>query len=356
MPAGPWLLLVGMHRSGTSAVTGALGQLGLAVPVLEDRFEASEDNPDHFESRALGLHDDALLKRLDATWDGPADPDPGWESDPGVIDDALGDPAQAAREAFPDPGPLAWKDPRVCLLLPYWLTHLPKPVAAVFVWRSPLSVAHSLRARDDMALADGVALWERYNRAGLAGLVGIDTFVIGYESIVEDPVHKLGDLAEWMSGLPQFAAYSPRWDLAKAAASISPQLQRQRPAADDSLLLDEHRRLVEHLHSLDGSHRPLKTGPPGRESAWTTALLNDRRRVTVLRDTLAAHVASAEALAEKVALEMKTARLRLEGTQDELANVYELYERMRTSTSWRVTRPLRQVVALKDITGTGPAD
>jgi hypothetical protein len=36
--------------------------------------------------------------------------------------------------------------------------------------------------------------------------------------------------------------------------------------------------------------------------------------------------------------------------------VYELYERMKGSTSWKVTRPLRQAAALKDRKGTAPAD
>jgi hypothetical protein len=184
MPVGPWVLVVGMHRSGTSAVTGALGHLGLAPPVESDRWEPSEDNPDHFESRALAFHCDKLLERLGGTWDRPPDPDFEWETETGLDLEGLGDPAEPASAAFPDVGPVVWKDPRTCLLLPYWLAHLPKPVAAVYIWRSPISVARSLRTRDRLHLADGVALWDRYNRCGLAGLVGVDTYVTRYESIV----------------------------------------------------------------------------------------------------------------------------------------------------------------------------
>jgi hypothetical protein len=372
LPPGPWLLVVGMHRSGTSALTGALGQLGLGVPVLHDRFEASEDNPDHWESRAIGIHDDNLLKRLGGTWEGPATPDPGWESDPDLAETELAELISATNEAFPEAGPVAWKDPRVCLLLPHWLAHLPRPVAAVFVWRSPLSVARSLQVRDDMSLADGIALWERYNRSGLSGLAGIDTFVVQYESIIEDPQGELGAVATWLGDLPQFAPYAPQWDLAAAVASITPQLRRQRGSDGDELLLEEHRRLVDHLGALRGPHGPLRAELPGAESAWTSALLDDRRQAAVLRDalvtaaeTLADHIAAAEALAVEVerqaaqlAVEveqqMKHARLKLEGTQVELAEVYALYEGMRASTSWRVTRPIRQVAALRARKGQGP--
>ncbi len=378
MPVGPWLLVVGMHRSGTSALTGALGQLGLAVPAPEDRFEyylRTEHNPDHWESRALGLLDDALLERLGGSWDGP--PDPGWESDPDLALHELGDPAVAASTAFPSPGPVVWKDPRSALLMPYWLDHLPQPVAAVFIWRSPLSVAQSLRARDGMHLADGVALWERYNRTGLSGLIGVDTFVTRYESIVDDPLGRLGAITAWLGDLPQFAAHAPRWDLASAAASISPQLLRQQASRDSVLLLDEHRQLIEHLASLDGPHRPLASPPPGVESPWTTAVLGDRRQIIPLArqrdellDTLAEQEAAAEALAIEVAGQMEAARseneaqraeidrlhAELEGVRNDLVAMHELYERMVASTSWRVTRPLRQVAAIKGRKDTNPGD
>ena len=282
MPVGPWLLVVGMHRSGTSAVTGALGHLGLAVPAADDRWEPSEDNPDHWESRALGNHDDLLLERLGGTWDRPPEPDIDWASDEDLGIDDLVDPSGPANTAFPNPGPVVWKDPRSCLVLPYWLARLPGPVAAVFIWRSPLSVARSLQARDRTHLADGVALWERYNRSGLAGLIGVDTFVTRYESIIEDPVGRLGALASWLGELPQFSTHAPGWDLESAIASISPQLARQQTSDDTPLLLDEQRRLMDEMERLEGPHQPLSSAPTGAESPWTTALLTDRHQLSVL--------------------------------------------------------------------------
>ena len=326
MPSGPWLLVVGMHRSGTSALTGALGQLGMAVPAAADRYEyygPAEGNPEHWESRAMGLHDQALLGRRGGTWEGPPDPATLAEPDLESTFGDLGDPAVPARVAFPDDGPGAWKDPRTCLLLPYWLAHLPRPVAAVFIWRSPLSVAHSLRTRDGMSLADGVALWERYNRSGLTGLVGVDTYVTKYESIVADAPGAVGAIATWLGALPQFAPHAAGWDIEAAAASIDPLLDRHRGSGGSEILLKEQCQLQRHLEALDGHHLPLASPPPGTESPWTTAVLRHRR-----------HIAS---------------------RATELDALHELYEEMRASTSWRVTRPLRQVAALKDRRGGAPS-
>jgi hypothetical protein len=350
MPVGPWLLVVGMHRSGTSAVTGALGSLGLAVPVPQDRWEPSSHNPDFWESRALGKHGDALLERIGGTWDRPPDPELDWKSDPGLGIDELGDPVAAAAKAFPHPGPIVWKDPRTCLLLPYWLPRIPKPVAAVFIWRSPLAVARSLQARDGMHLADGVALWERYNRSGLAGLAGVDTFVVRYESIVEDPVGKLGELVGWLEELPQFAAHVAHWDLKAAAASVSPELVRQRAPDESEILLLQQNRLLEHLCSLDGAHRPLASRPLVAESPWTTALLGDRHQLAVLslqRDEARTIVNEQKARAIEASGEMAVARAEIEALRAELEGIHEAYEQMVGSTSWQVTRPLRQVSSLR---------
>ena len=356
MPVGPWLLVVGMHRSGTSAVTGALGQLGLAVPAADDRWEPSEDNPDHWESRALGNHDDVLLERLGGTWDRPPEPDIDWASDEYFGIDDFVDPSGAASTAFPNPGPVVWKDPRSCLVLPYWLARLPGPVAAVFIWRSPLSVARSLQARDRTNLADGVALWERYNRSGLAGLIGVDTFVTRYESIIEDPADRLGALAGWLGELPQFAAHAPGWDLEGAVASISPQLARQQTSDDRALLLEEQRRLMDEMERLEGPHQPLSSAPAGAESPWTTALLTDRHQLSVLsrqRDTLQEKVRLQ--WFEARGLEAKVAALNvdLERAQSSYADMHALYEGMRDSTSWRITRPLPREAVVEGPKGCG---
>jgi hypothetical protein len=353
-----------MHRSGTSAVTGALGHLGLSVPVRQDRWDATEDNPDYWESAALGLFNEALLERLQGRWDGPPEPEPGWESGRALAGDGLGEPAVAAWTAFPGAGPVVWKDPRVCLLLPYWLPRLPAPVVAVFVWRSPLTVARSLRARDGMDLSDGVALWERYNRAALSGLLGVDTFVVRYEAVVAEPVVLLAEVARWLGALPQLAPHAGSWDVDAASAAISARLQRQRDSDDAAFLLDEQRSLVAYLESLEGPHRPLQALVPGDESAWATALLGARRRVATLtraRDALgddlelAARVgrglrerldeAGAEIL--RLGADLERTRAELAGERHALAAQEERCAQMEASTSWRITGPLRRLGALR---------
>ena len=89
LPPGPWVLVVGMHRSGTSAVTGAVGRLGLAVPAAPDLVTGRPDNPVHFESRALTDVDDAVLRAAGGTWSAPPVLAPGWDKS-AAVRDAMG--------------------------------------------------------------------------------------------------------------------------------------------------------------------------------------------------------------------------------------------------------------------------
>ena len=68
-----------MHRSGTSAVTGALGHLGLSLPAPNDLVSGRPDNPIHYESQALTDVDDALLRAWGGSWSAPPSLPPDWE-------------------------------------------------------------------------------------------------------------------------------------------------------------------------------------------------------------------------------------------------------------------------------------
>ena len=223
-PPGPWVLVIGMHRSGTSALTGALGHLGLATPDTADLVAGRYDNPVHYESTALSDLDDALLGALGGTWSAPPPLAPGWEHGPALRGFLAGAP-DAARRAFPGSSAVVWKDPRLCLLLPLWRALLPAPVSVVFLWRSPLAVARSLRTRQEFTVSLGLALWERYTRHALAALAGDACYVLRYEELLAGPEPALAGVGAWLAGRgaiapPEVAA------LGAAAASVSGGLAR----------------------------------------------------------------------------------------------------------------------------------
>ena len=75
---GPWVIVLGMHRAGTSAITGALAALGMALPPEQDLVRGRPDNPVHYESEALIALNDRILETMGGWWNAPPEVEPGW--------------------------------------------------------------------------------------------------------------------------------------------------------------------------------------------------------------------------------------------------------------------------------------
>jgi hypothetical protein len=339
--AGPWLVVIGMHRSGTSAVTGAIAALGFHGVATGDRLSPHDSNPEHWESLSILLHNDAILADLGGTWDAPPDFAPGWEADERLPAKATASELLAA--AYPRPGASVWKDPRACLLLPYWRDVLGAPMAAVLVWRSPLAVARSLWRRDGLPIPYGVALWERYNRSALANLTATDVFVLDYDRMIEDPAGSLAGLIAWIRSTGTFEGVALQ-DRDRALAEISSGLRHESAGgtAETRILLDEQRHLIDYLAASSGGHGSL---PPltGPESPWTGAMI-DRGRASSVLELRKAERALEHAKAERdwfaSALEDERSRL----------------ESVKASSSWRLTAPVRTVAARWSAARRPPVD
>ena len=329
---GPWVVVVGMHRSGTSAVTGAIGALGFNAVSAEDRLSPDQSNPEHWESLSILLHNDAILAHFGGTWDAPPQLPEGWETDRGLPDQTAASELLAA--AYPHPGPSVWKDPRVCLLLPYWREAFQAPMAAVLVWRGPLAVARSLRRRNGMSVPYGVALWERYNRSAIANLARTDVYVLDYDAMVENPEASLSGLASWLGSVGKFDGL-PTWDHERALSVVTANLRHESVRTgdeEDRIVLHEQRQLIEHLTELAGGHRSLPQ-LPGDESPWTEAILDARRSSNFLGfRKLQRRLEHSNAERDLFASE-------LEDSRSHLAS-------LKASSSWRITAPLRSPVTL----------
>ena len=167
------LLVVGMHRSGTSAVTRVLSLLGAALPSRLMPPKAHDNTPGYWESQDIAdIHDD-LLDSLGSAWDDVSLLPENWQTSDTAR--RYQDQLQAVLERDFRSTPLfVLKDPRLCRLLPMWIDMLPHFRARtdfVLPIRNPLEVAASLQARSALPLARSLLLWlvhvvaaERYTR------------------------------------------------------------------------------------------------------------------------------------------------------------------------------------------------
>ena len=173
--------VIGMHRSGTSAVMRLLNLAGLDLGDNESLELKGPDNPTgYWELRALREINDELFARWNATWSDP--PNPHW-----IHTSEIADLKARARETLSNlqsgTGPWGWKDPRTSVTLPFWKELLPRQ-AYVLCVRNPLSVAASLKARDGMPLEHALNLWSEYTEAALEHTQAEHRVIVNYESLM----------------------------------------------------------------------------------------------------------------------------------------------------------------------------
>ncbi len=153
------VLVLGMHRSGTSCLTGLLEDIGFSAGQV-DRWDPFNHKGNR-ENVHVNCLNDALLQAGDFAWNVP--PPLTWDIRPVVSPifvrqrDALLTPAPS------DAAPWILKDPRILLTLPFWCETL-ADLRFIGIFRHPWAVACSVAARDTgQSLEDGLALWLAYN-------------------------------------------------------------------------------------------------------------------------------------------------------------------------------------------------
>lgn len=190
------VMVLGMHRSGTSAVTRVINLLGVPLGRAEDQYSA-EDNPSgHWESRRLCALNDVILAAFGG-FDMAMPPMPrAWlrsrraEHLRGVMRSTFDDIYHGER--------WLWKDPRTCLTLPLWRQVL-GDFCVVFVVRDPGPVTRSLHRREGFPLLYCHALWDDYNRRAVAAASGLPVVTVDFDSMLEDPLHQVKLLSEGLS-------------------------------------------------------------------------------------------------------------------------------------------------------------
>jgi hypothetical protein len=191
----PIVLVLGMHRSGTSLCSHVLSMLGVD---MADRAPGpghatpGPDNPrGHWERWEIVEFHDRILNLFDRGYSTPFHDFPlpvAWWADPRV--------AEIRREiiAFLDhrmgDGYFGFKDPRTVRLMPVWhqiLKDLKLTPKIVLCLRNPAQVARSLAARDGIDHDVAEYRWFSYMIDFFRYTVGSDSCTVEYEEWFDDP-------------------------------------------------------------------------------------------------------------------------------------------------------------------------
>jgi hypothetical protein len=268
------VVILGMHRSGTSAVTRIVNLLGADVGPADDLL-AEYDNPaGHWESRALVACNDKILDLFGRSWDFPPWLSPGWE---------FSDRASRLLPELEDTfhgvyrsSPWVWKDPRTCLTLPLWRRVIGAETTVVLVSRDPGAVVTSVKRRDGIPALYTVGLWHHYVRAAVQGASGLPVVCLRFEDLVASPQDAVLALAEDLRAL----GLDLECDPGVAAASMRDELVHTEPTSPLVRRLTSS--VVDQLRSLP--RRSDAFAPPiWREPSWVRPLLVAYRGPWVVR-------------------------------------------------------------------------
>ncbi len=340
-PARQALLVLGMHRSGTSALTRVLGLCGAALP--RHSMAPRHDNTLGFwEPQPIVDAHDSFLRQSGTGWDAIA-------AYPASLFDS--EPAAACRRGLADlavreygDAPLfILKDPRISRLMPLWrpvLDALGIAPRVVIMVRNPLEIAGSLRARDGWSEHRALIVWLRYLLTAERDTRYLVRCFIGYGQLMSDwraTVERLS--AELGIAL---AKRSPAMEQA-IDAHIRPDLRHHRHRADALFHRDDIADSVKQAYRCFSD--AAETGTVDHAALDRIAFMLDDAEETLERMTHngVRPAPVREFLARPEAGNTLTALMlaEIERANDLAERSQRLVKEMRATWTWRMTKPLR---------------
>lgn len=228
------ILILGMHRSGTSAVTRLMNMLGAGLPkTMLGQNDGNESG--HWESKAIIDQHDEMLSELESGWQD-------WRIiDPKVISgktrtQIIQDMANMAKAEHAGQEVSVIKEPRMCRFAPFYYEALEKNKAEVFTivaMRNPLDVAASLTKRDGLSNDHGLLMWLTHMLEAEAASRGRPRVFCEYEALLKSPLPEIKRIAE---AIPFDMPYSPKEVSGPVKNFISKDKRRHKSSAEDVFL------------------------------------------------------------------------------------------------------------------------
>ncbi|MBK5971200.1 MULTISPECIES: glycoside hydrolase family 99-like domain-containing protein [Thiorhodovibrio] len=183
------ILVIGMHRSGTSALTRVLNILGADLPTDLMPPVMGNNEIGFWESLGVQGINDRVLESAGSAWDDWQRLPPAWFNSPSVREDFLGKALPLLKHHFGHSAFFVLKDPRISRLLPLWLEALQEfncDVRCLIPYRNPLEVSASLRARDGFPSTKSHLIWLRYVLDAELSSRQVPRAIVTYDNLLDD--------------------------------------------------------------------------------------------------------------------------------------------------------------------------
>lgn len=352
------LIVLGMHRSGTSALTRGLQVLGVSLGGnLMPAFEGN-NNKGFWEDLEIVALNDALLAELGMSWHslGMLQQPHDWA---GLLEHPLAAQAEVYLRTQIAQNPLfGLKDPRMSRLLPFWLEIFRRcSTEPIFLIsnRDPLSVSRSLEKRDDFLPGKSHFLWLEHVLPALMDTIGYRRLVVSFDQLLEQPAREIERIAR-LAGIQkptetELATYQDSF-LESGLRHYQHTLDDLR--ADPSLapeIANTHQLLQQLAADTIDLEAPATRRELEQSAAWLNSLGPLYQLITEQNARSASITEHLDALQKEnahfhhVAQALTDTQQALANTQQELQDLSEAIHALRQSASWRLTSPLRAVTS-----------
>ena len=340
------VVVLGMHRGGTSAITRGLKVLGVSLGGNLIPPSPGINEKGFWEDADINALNAALLKALGRDWHTLSAISEEELARPVGIDFKI-QAIKLLRTKLESTDIFGIKDPRIPRLLPIWRSvfeQLRVGVNYIITCRNPLSVARSLATRDGLAQEKSHYLWLEHTLASVTRTAGCNRIVVDYDNLIDDPAAQLKRIATCLS-----LDFDP----------VSPEFREYK----DEFLEDSLRHTRFKAADLS-SDKTVPAGVAGlycalHELAADHIGFDNPQVVSLLTRLTEQHRDMRPALAFMRACDDKAADLtRIVGDRDRqiaglkqimverdvhIDNLNGAVATMRTSANWRVTTPLRSL-------------
>lgn len=344
------LFILGMHRSGTSALARVVNLLGANLG--NDLMAAAADNKKgFFEHEPIVAIHEQLLTELGSHWSDSTPLPKGWQK------------TKAAKAAQKKLGTIidkefaksdlwALKDPRQCRLMDLWFPLLKKRRIQphfIIAYRHPQEVAASLEARDGINPESAYEAWLSYTVEALLSALDYPYSIVSYDELMEN----------WQPAMERVGKeLSIEWPIKTEEAAkkinsfLSPKLRHHKASKNDlpkpiaaclKQLKKPSRKPLEKLQQAV-IERSLPYAETMREARLETYQLMEKLEKTQQQAAAAKH--RANDIEGQLAEYRTEAEQRIERAEDESDTLKQNLDLIYNSASWKITEPLRTVKKL----------
>lgn len=217
------VLVLGMHRSGTSALTRIINLMGFSAPrTLMAATEANEAG--FWESEVFMQLNERIMKACGGKWSSRK----AFAQDPLAVARRAGllDEVRETLDAeYGGERDIVLKDPRISRLMAIYRPVLEEAgyrILPVLALRNPMEVAASLTKRDEFSTGKGLGIWLRYTLDAEAATRRMPRAVVGFEALMGD---WRGTMAKAAAGLGTPWPDLPPQAVAECDATLKPNLR-----------------------------------------------------------------------------------------------------------------------------------